>query len=70
MFSKLYKALYYQRWFRQLCLVGFWHTMRQNPAVWHEKQKALDRIYGSKTEKNRADYEERKAYIQRLKGEA
>ena len=27
MFSKLYKELYYQRWFRQLCLTGSWHTI-------------------------------------------
>ena len=31
MFSKLYKALYYQRWFRQLCMTSAWHTMRNNP---------------------------------------
>ena len=46
MFSKVYKALYYQAWFRQLCLVSFWRTMRKNPGVWHEKQNALDRIFG------------------------
>ena len=46
MFSKLYKELYYQRWFRQLCLTTSWHTMRNNPAVWHEKQNALDKVFG------------------------
>ena len=46
MFSKIYKELYYQRWFRQLCMTAGWHTMRNNPAVWHEKQNALDKVFG------------------------
>ena len=46
MFSKLYKALYHERWFREMCLTGWWHTMRKNPGVWHEEQPALDKIFG------------------------
>ena len=48
MFSKLYKELYYQRWFRQLCLTGSWHTMRNNPFTWNKEQTALDRIFGKR----------------------
>ena len=48
MFSKVYKELYYQRWFRQLCLTSFWQTMRQNPFLWQKEQKVLDRIFGGK----------------------
>ena len=47
MFSKLYKELYYQRWFRQLCLTDkLAHDATHNPAVWHEKQNALDKVFG------------------------
>jgi hypothetical protein len=46
MFSKVYKALYYQAWFRQTCLMNHWQTMRNNPDWWNEKQNALDRIFG------------------------
>ena len=46
MFSRLYKALYYQRWFRQACLIMHWQTMRNNPSLWEEKQNALDKIFG------------------------
>ena len=48
MFSKLYKALYYQQWFRQLCLTTSWRTMRQNPFLYSDKQKALDKVYGKR----------------------
>ena len=46
MFSRIYKELYYQRWFRHLCLVSNWRTMRNNPGVWHEKQSVLNKIFG------------------------
>ena len=46
MFSKVYKALYHQAWFRQLCLTSSWRTMRNNPSLWEEKQNALDRVFG------------------------
>ena len=48
MFSKLYKELYYQRWFRQLCMTTGWHTMRNNPFTWNKEQTALDRIFGKR----------------------
>ena len=48
MFSEVYKSLYYQAWFRQLCLTASWHTMRNNPGVWHEKQTALNKVFGQK----------------------
>ena len=48
MFSNVYKALYYQAWFRQLCLVSSWRTMRNNPGVWNEKQSVLNKVFGQK----------------------
>ena len=48
MFSKVYKEVYYQVWFRQRCLISSWRTMRNNPGIWHEKQSALNKIFGKR----------------------
>ena len=46
MFSKTYKALDYQRWFRQTCETNHWQVMRVNPHLYPEKQPVLDRVFG------------------------
>ena len=46
MFSKVYKALYYQRWFRQACLTSHWGNILRNTNYYSEKRANVARMYG------------------------
>lgn len=46
MFSKVYKAIYHQQWYRNMLMTGHWRTMRMNPSWYPDKQRALSRVYG------------------------
>ena len=46
MFSKLYKELYHQRWFRDTCLKNHLRFMRNHPRLYPEKEYTLDKVFG------------------------